>query len=142
MFKFYKKYILDILNWFYFRGVVNKHKNTDAWKALNLRLNRIGEIYTVVRLRDEDLGEPDEVISTRILELCREHNLYIASMDIQFEVGGLVAVDYYYIEQDPNALLVIWQPKLNVITLLNTIKFIILNAAIVAAGLIIWFYYK
>lgn len=124
---FYKRYILDVLNWFYFRRVVNRNENTSEWKANNLRRNSIGEIYTVVRLRDEDLGDPDEIVTTRIMELTKQQNQYIASMDIQFEVGGLVDVDYYYIPEDPNAILVLWQPKIMILNTSTTLKFIFLN---------------
>jgi hypothetical protein len=123
MIKFFKIYFLDILNYIYFRKVVSKFNSTDAWKRLNLRQNQIGEIYTVVRLRDEDLGDPDEIMTTRLMEIAKDKNIFIADMDIQFSVGGLVVVDYYHIQEDPNAFLIIWQPKLQVMSIKNTLKF-------------------
>lgn len=123
MIKFFKIYFLDILNYIYFRKVVSKFNSTDAWKQLNLRQNQIGEIYTVVRLRDEDLGDPDEIMTTRLMEIAKDKNIFIADMDIQFSVGGLVVVDYYHIQEDPNAFLIIWQPKLQVMSIKNTLKF-------------------
>lgn len=123
MLKFFKLYFLDILNYIYFRRVVSKFNTTDAWKRLNLRQNQIGEIYTVVRLRDEDLGDPDEIMTTRLMEIAKDKNIFIADMDIQFSVGGLVVVDYYHIPEDPNAFLIIWQPKLQVMSIKNTLKF-------------------
>lgn len=123
MIKFFKLYFLDILNYIYFRRVVSKFNSTDAWKRLNLRQNRIGEIYTVVRLRDEDLGDPDEIMTTRLMEIAKDKNIFIADMDIQFSVGGLVVVDYYHIPEDPNAFLIIWQPKLQVMSIINSFKF-------------------
>ena len=123
MIKFFKIYFLDVLNYIYFRKVVSKFNSTDAWKRLNLRQNQIGEIYTVVRLRDEDLGEPDEIMTTRLMEIAKDKNIFIADMDIQFSVGGLVVVDYYHIQEDPNAFLIIWQPKLQVMSIKNTLKF-------------------
>ncbi len=108
MIKFLKLYILDILNYIYFRRVVSKYNTSEQWKALNLRQNNIGEIYTVVRLRDEDLGDPDEIMTTRLMEIAKDKNIYIADMDVQFSVGGLVVVDYYHIPEDPNAFLIIW----------------------------------
>lgn len=127
MITFYKRYILDILNWLYFRRVVRKNENSQQWKSLGLRRNNIGEIFTVVRLRDEDMGDPDEIVTTRLMETCREHNQYVANMDIQFEVGGLVTVDYYFVKEDPNAFLVLWQPKLIVMSTSASIKFILIN---------------
>jgi hypothetical protein len=123
MIKFFKLYFLDILNYIYFRRVVSKFNSTDTWKRLNLRQNQIGEIYTVVRLRDEDLGDPDEIMTTRLMEIAKDKNIFIADMDIQFSVGGLVVVDYYHIPEDPNAFLIIWQPKLQVMSILNSFKF-------------------
>lgn len=123
MLKFFKLYFLDILNYIYFRKVVSKFNTTQTWKQLNLRQNQIGEVYTVVRLRDEDLGDPDEIMTTRLMEIAKDKNIFIADMDIQFSVGGLVVVDYYHIQEDPNAFLIIWQPKLQVMSLKNTLKF-------------------
>jgi hypothetical protein len=125
MIKFFKLYFLDVLNYIYFRKVVSKFNSTDAWKRLNLRQNQIGEIYTVVRLRDEDLGDPDEIMTTRLMEIAKDKNVFIADMDIQFSVGGLVVVDYYHIQEDPNAFLIIWQPKLQVMSIVNSLKFIL-----------------
>jgi hypothetical protein len=123
MIKFFKIYFLDILNYIYFRKVVSKFNSTDAWKQLNLRQNQIGEIYTVVRLRDEDLGDPDEIMTTRLMEIAKDKNVFIADMDIQFSVGGLVVVDYYHIPEDPNAFLILWQPKLQIMSIKNTLIF-------------------
>lgn len=123
MFTFFKLYMLDVLNYFYFMGVISKFNKTLKWKELNLRQNRIGEIYTVVRLRDEDLGDPDEIMITRLMEIAKDKNVFIAEMDVQFSVGGLVVVDYYHIPEDPNAFLILWQPKLQVMSIKNTIKF-------------------
>ena len=107
MIRFIKLYWLDILNYLYFRRVVGKFKNTETWNKLSFRQNRIGEVYSVVRLRDEDLGDPDEIMTTRLMEACRERNIFIADMDVQFAVGGLVTVDYFFIPDDPNAFLVL-----------------------------------
>jgi len=123
MFKFFKLYILDLLNYFYFRRVVSKFNSTEQWKELNLRQNQIGEMYTVVRLRDEDLGDPDEIMTTRLMEIAKDKNVFIADMDIQFSVGGLVVVDYYHIPEDPNAFLILWQPKLQIMSIKNTLIF-------------------
>ena len=123
MIKFFKLHFLDIPNYIYFRRVVSKFNSTETWKRLNLRQNQIGEIYTVVRLRDEDLGDPDEIMTTRLMEIAKDKNIFIADMDIQFSVGGLVVVDYYHIPEDPNAFLIIWQPKLQVMSILNSFKF-------------------
>lgn len=130
MFRFIKLFILDCLNYLYFRRVVSKFNKTERWNELRLRQNSIGEIYTVVRLRDEDLGDPDEIMMTRMMDVARDKNIFISEMDIQFSVGGLVVVDYYNIEKDPNAFLVIWQPKLQVMSIGNAIKFILILSLI------------
>lgn len=140
MITFIKLYFLDILNWFYFRRVIAKYYMTPQWKKLNLRKNFIGEIYTVVRLRDEDLGDPDEIVTTRLMEITKDANVFIADMDIQFSVGGLVTVDYFHIPKDPNAFLIMWQPKLQVITVFTTLKFITIISLLITAiiGLVVW----
>jgi hypothetical protein len=139
MIKFFKLYFLDILNYIYFRKVVSKFNSTDTWKRLNLRQNQIGEIYTVVRLRDEDMGDPDEIMTTRLMEIAKDKNIFIADMDIQFSVGGLVVVDYYHIQEDPNAFLVIWQPKLQAMSFVNSLKFFIPIITLIS---IVYFLFK
>jgi hypothetical protein len=138
MFRFIKLFFLDILNYLYFRRVVSKFNTTDRWKALNLRQNTLGEIYTVVRLRDEDLGDPDEIMMTRLMDVARDRNIFISEMDIQFEVGGLVVVDYYNIEKDPNAFLIIWQPKLQIMSVANIFKFLLILSLGILIGIGAW----
>jgi hypothetical protein len=130
MFRFIKLFFLDCLNYIYFRRVVSKFNKTEKWEELRLRQNAIGEIYTVVRLRDEDLGDPDEIMMNRMMDVARDKNIFISEMDIQFSVGGLVVVDYYNIEKDPNAFLVIWQPKLQVMSIGNGIKILLIISLI------------
>ena len=130
MFRFIKLFFLDCLNYIYFRKVVSKFNKTEKWEELRLRQNAIGEIYTVVRLRDEDLGDPDEIMMNRMMDVARDKNIFISEMDIQFSVGGLVVVDYYNIEKDPNAFLVIWQPKLQIMSIGNGIKILLLISLI------------
>ena len=130
MFRFIKLFFLDCLNYIYFRRVVSKFNKTEKWEELRLRQNAIGEIYTVVRLRDEDLGDPDEIMMNRMMDVARDKNIFISEMDIQFSVGGLVVVDYYNIEKDPNAFLVIWQPKLQIMSIGNGIKILLLISLI------------
>ena len=83
-----------------------------------------------MRLRDEDLGDPDEIMMNRMMDVARDKNIFISEMDIQFSVGGLVVVDYYNIEKDPNAFLVIWQPKLQIMSIGNGIKILLLISLI------------
>ena len=130
MFRFIKLFFLDCLNYIYFRRVVSKFNKTEKWEELRLRQNAIGEIYTVVRLRDEDLGDPDEIMMNRMMDVARDKNIFISEMDIQFSVGGLVVVDYYNIEKDPNAFLVIWQPKLQIMSIGNGIKILLIISLI------------
>lgn len=130
MFRFIKLFFLDCLNYIYFRRVVSKFNKTEKWEELRLRQNAIGEIYTVVRLRDEDLGDPDEIMMNRMMDVARNKNIFISEMDIQFSIGGLVVVDYYNIEKDPNAFLVIWQPKLQVMSIGNGIKILLIISLI------------
>ena len=130
MFRFIKLFFLDCLNYIYFRKVVSKFNKTEKWEELRLRQNAIGEIYTVVRLRDEDLGDPDEIMMNRMMDVARDKNIFISEMDIQFSVGGLVVVDYYNIEKDPNAFLVIWQPKLQIMSIGNGIKILLIISLI------------
>ncbi len=132
--KFYFAYILDIANWLYFRRVIKRHKDTPAFKAYNLRVNTIGEVYTVVHLQDEDLGEPDEILKLRYLDVAKPYHLYISSLDIQFEYGRMVVPDVYSIPDDPTGLLLIWSPNLQLMSVRNTLLFAFYNLAVLALG--------
>jgi hypothetical protein len=94
----------EISNWFYIRKIVRKSKNDEVWKNYNLRTGYIGQIYTVVNLRDEDMGEEEMVQRMRVVEKIEPVGKYLDSL-------GLSEIIYPEIVDIPNTrswLVIFW----------------------------------
>jgi len=61
-----KEAIVDIKNYIQLFYIINKNKRTYKWKDLNLRVDWIGRIYTVINMRKEDFGETEEIRQSKI----------------------------------------------------------------------------
>jgi hypothetical protein len=61
-----KEAIIDIKNYIQLFYIINKNKRTSKWKDLNLRVDWIGRIYTVITMRKEDFGETEEIRQAKI----------------------------------------------------------------------------
>jgi hypothetical protein len=94
----------EISNWFYIRKIIRNSKNEEHWKKFNLRAGYIGQIYTVVNLREEDMGEEENVQRMRVVEKIEPIGKYLDSL-------GLSEVIYPEIVDIPNTrswLIVFW----------------------------------
>jgi hypothetical protein len=84
--KRFKLIIREIANYFYLRKVLNiesKKGPNSEWKKHNLRKNWYGRIYTVISLREEDMGEEEMVRNWKAMEMMRPINDYLSSHDLQ-----------------------------------------------------------
>jgi hypothetical protein len=72
----------ELKNYFFILDVIDKHNKTPEWKKFNLRTDWIGRIYTIVSVREEDMGDPEEIRRIRVLERTRELNLYLESLNL------------------------------------------------------------
>lgn len=61
-----RDYLVDIKNYFSLLMIIKKNKSTLEWQELNLRVDWIGRIYTVINLQKEDFGETEEVRRIKI----------------------------------------------------------------------------
>jgi hypothetical protein len=89
-----KSVFSEIKNFFYILTTVDKNKNTATWKDLNLRSDWIGRIYTVISLREEDMGEMEEVKRFKVLERLRPVNEYLTGLGLaEVIVPNLVPIE-------------------------------------------------
>jgi hypothetical protein len=79
--------VREFRNYLYLRKVLKREsENTDPnslWKKFNLRKNWYGRVYTVISLRDQDMGEEEIVRNWRAMEMMRPINEYLTSLDLQ-----------------------------------------------------------
>jgi hypothetical protein len=73
----------EIANYLFTLDVIDKNIHTETWKSLNLRIDLIGRMYTVVSLREEDMGDGDDVKRFKVLEKMRPINEYLTSLGLQ-----------------------------------------------------------
>ena len=102
--------IKELHYWFKLRSVIKRNKNTPKWKKHNFRIGWINQIYTVVNLKDEYMGEEEQVQRMRIMELVMPINEYIASMG-DF-VKDVVRIELVH-EPDTKSWVVIYWPLFN-----------------------------
>jgi hypothetical protein len=75
----------EIKNYFYLKKVISRESRDplSQWKRLNLRANWYGRIYTVISLREQDMGEEEVVKNFKAMEMMRPINDYLTSLDLQ-----------------------------------------------------------
>lgn len=80
-----KLIIREIKNYFYLRKVISREMRSpdSRWKKLNLRANWYYRIYTVISLREQDMGEEEVVRNWKAMEMMRPLNEYLESLDLQ-----------------------------------------------------------
>lgn len=101
--------VKEIRNYLFLRRVVNKAaSSTDPaslWTQFKLRKNLYGRIYTVVSLREEDMGEEEVVRNWKAMEMMRPINEYLTSL-------GLTEIIFPSIEKIPDSrsYLIVYSP--------------------------------
>ena len=81
--KKFKEVFREIQNYFFILNTIDKNSKTQLWKENNLRVDFIGRIYTVLSLREEDMGEMEDVIKFKVLEKMRPINEYLSKLQLQ-----------------------------------------------------------
>ena len=69
--KKWKLIIRELSNYFYLKRVIKRESSSkdpnSLWKKYNLRKNWYGRIYTVISLREQDMGE-EEIVRKKLLD--------------------------------------------------------------------------
>ena len=104
--------IREIRNFFYLQKIIRREsldKSPETkWNSLKLRKNWYGRIYTVVSLREQDMGEEEIVQRWKAMEMMRPINDYLFSLDLH-------EIIFPSIEQIPNtrSFLIVYSPIMN-----------------------------
>ena len=102
-----KKSFRELKNWFYIKRTIReeKRKPNSMWNTYKLRNNWFGRIYTVLSLREEDLGEELVIQNWKAMEMMRPINEYLTSLDF-------TEIVFPSIERIPNSrsYLVVYSP--------------------------------
>jgi len=72
----------EVSNWFFIRRVIRKNKDTELWKKFDLRTGYVNQIYTVISLRKEDMGEEEMVQRMKVMEKIEPMNRYLESLNL------------------------------------------------------------
>ena len=120
------QWIRDLKVLFIYFKIILKARKTEKWKRLNLHLDWIGRIWTVINIRNEDLGEPELVRKSRFLQRMEPYNEYFEK---DLFLTEIITVD---IEQKTDmSLLVVYYPLIRSLNIWKVLLFLIfLTAAI------------
>lgn len=75
----------EISNYFFIHRTLRNeiYKLSSPWYEFRLRRNWYGRIYTVISLREEDMGEEEIVRNWKAMEMMRPINDYLSSLGLQ-----------------------------------------------------------
>lgn len=94
----------EILNFFYIGRIIKKNQNSEGWKKFNLRHGYANQIFTVINLRKEDMGEEDTIKRMRVIERIEPLNRYIENLNL----SEIVRVEINKIEDSRSYLIIYW----------------------------------
>lgn len=94
----------EILNFFFIGRVIRRNKKTEKWKSFKLRKGYVNQIYTIVNLRKEDMGEEDSIRKMRIIEKTEKLNRYIEDLNL----AEIVYPEYTEIPDTRSWLITYW----------------------------------
>ena len=94
----------ELRNWFYIRKLIKKNKDSEEWKKFGLRAGYVGQIYCVVSLRKEDMGEEEMVQRMKIIQRLEPINNYLNSLDL----SEIVYPEIVEIPESRSWLVVYW----------------------------------
>jgi len=129
----------EIKNYFFLRRTIRLHTGSKKWKQFNLRKNWYGRVYTVISLREEDMGEEEVVRNWKAMEMMRPINEYLSSLGVsKTNSMGLSELIFPSIEKIPNSrsYLVVYSPIFNALTFSWVLWRLILISSVIASSLL------
>lgn len=72
----------EVRNWFFIRKTIKQQKKTQSWEDFGLRNGYVGQIFTVINLRKEDMGEEEMVQRMKVIQKMEPMNRYIESLGL------------------------------------------------------------
>lgn len=82
--KKFKIILREIANYIYLRKTIDREFNNpdSKWHIFKLRKNWYYRMYTIISLREEDMGEEEVVRNWKAMEMMRSINDYFTSLDL------------------------------------------------------------
>lgn len=96
--------IREIQNYFYIKNVIKKERKSIIWKEFKLRVGYINQIYTIINLKKEDMGEEQMVQRMRVVEKMEPIGKYLDSLGM----GELLHPEIVYLPDTQSWLIVFW----------------------------------
>jgi hypothetical protein len=94
----------EVKNWFFIRKVCKRNKSNEDWIKFNLRSGYVSQIYTVVSLRKEDMGEEETMQRMRVIQHIEPINKYLEGLDL----SEIVYPEIVFIPQSRSWLVIYW----------------------------------
>lgn len=95
----------ELSNYFFIRKVIRKNRGTEEWEKFELRVGYVGQIYTVISLRKEDMGEEEMVQRMKVIEKIEPMNRYLETLNL----SEIVYPDIVKLPDSQSWLIVYWR---------------------------------
>lgn len=96
--------IREVRNWFYIRSVIKKNKNSKEWQKFGLRTGYVSQIYCVISLRKEDMGEEESLQKMRVVQRMEPINRFLEGLGL----AEIIYPDIVKIEDSRSWLVIYW----------------------------------
>lgn len=123
----------EINNYLFIRRTIKKHQNDDKWRLLNLRVDYINRIYTVINLKPEDYNDVPEIKMLRFIEQLEPISDYMMDLNL-----GEILRPIHTEIPDSLSILVKLVPRTEYITVQRVLSFIIKSAIIAGLGFLLY----
>lgn len=124
----------ELKNYFFLRSVLRKESANinSLWNKYNLRKNWYGRIYTVISLREEEMGEEELVRNWLAMEKMKPVNQYLTDL-------GLQEIIFPSIEKIPESrsYLVVYSPLFENLSISWVVSRLIIILLVTVASLFI-----
>lgn len=94
----------EVRNWFFIRKTIRTSKKVEEWDKFNPRSGYVGQIYTVVNLRKEDMGEEQMVQRMKIIQQIEPLNTYLESLGL----SEIIYPEIVKLEESRSWLIIYW----------------------------------
>lgn len=94
----------EVINWFAIRKQIKSERKSEPWKKYGLDYGWVNQIYTIISLRKEDMGEEEMVQRMKVLQKIEPINKYLDSLNL----SELVYPEINKIPESRSWLIVYW----------------------------------
>jgi hypothetical protein len=117
------KSLKEIFNYFkYLKIILYAKKHNALWKEFKFKLDWFGRVWFVLNLRDEDLGEPDLVKKSKVIQRLQP---YHAFFEEELELSEAITVS---VEQKTDrSFLIVYYPIFKYLTVFKVFMFVFIS---------------